>query len=217
MQRVVAALFLFCFAPCVVNAQTTNILDLRVGLKDQATYRLFEVFQIRGRWIAPDVGYIDFADARNYREWFIGAGYKPLISKYLTIANELYFVQAAGKASGNARYLQPWTGLFYTFTPKLGGEAAFFPYIPLDDAGRKQWVVERVKLEYAISSVLKAGAGYGAYQFGDNAWQNKPFLTTTITPAQGKFGGLELWLQKLPGGKVQAQFRYELVRTGNKK
>ena len=209
------------FVAPVASAQTTTIIDARVGVTDEspyaATYHLVEVFQFHGRWIVPDVGYIDFADAKHYREWFVGAGYKLLVTKYVTVAEELYFVQAAGPESESAKYLQLWTGVFYTFTSKFGGETAFFPYIPLNRAGRKQWVLERTKLEYAFIPALKVGAGYGAYQLGDELWQHKPFVTTTLAPVGGKFGSLELWYQWLPDGKGQVQIRYEVVRITTKK
>jgi len=90
--------------------------------------------------------------------------------------------------------------------PKLGGEVVYFPYLPLNKAGRMQHVLERAKLEYSFKH-FKAGGGYGAYQFGDSPWQNKPFITSTLKC--GRFGNLELWLQKMPRGNPQVQVRYE--------
>jgi len=198
------------------SAQTKTVVDARMGVQgDKATYHLVEAFQVRGRWIVPDIGYIDFADS-DYREWFIGAGYRTLVTDRVIIANEVYFVESAGPDSRGARYLQLWTGVFYDFTSKLGGEAVFFPYIPLNDSGRKQWVIERAKLEYTIISWMKSGAGYGAYRFDDKKWEHKPFVTVTVTPFSGKFGSLELWYQKLPEGKSQAQLRYKLVHINKK-
>ena len=46
-----------------------------------------------------------------------------------------------------------------------------------------------------------------AYQYLHQAWQNKPFVTTTLST---KVGAFEFWLQKLPGGS-QLQLRYQLV------
>jgi len=63
-------------------------------VRPEATYNFVEAFQVRDRWIFPDVGYIDFSDTRKYREWFVGGGYKPLVTKHVTIAEEVYFVQA---------------------------------------------------------------------------------------------------------------------------
>ncbi|OGI63250.1 hypothetical protein A2818_01755 [Candidatus Nomurabacteria bacterium RIFCSPHIGHO2_01_FULL_40_12] len=213
MKTCVFALVFVLSQVSFINGQTTTVVDARVGVKDgEATYRYVDAFQVHGRWIVPDVGYIDFGETKHYREWFVGTGYKPLVTKHVTIANEVYFVQSAGMVSGNAKYVQLWTGIFYQFTPKLGGETVFFPYVSLDDAGRKQWVVERAKLEYKVVLSLKLGGGYGAYQFGDKEWQHKPFITTTLTPAKGKFGSFEIWLQKLPKGN-QIQLRYELVKN----
>ena len=214
---VFAALFLSVVLVSLVSAQTTTIADARIGISNTTTYRYVEVFQVEGRWIFPDIGYIDFADAKRYGEWFVGAGFKSVMTKHVTVAHEVYFVRSVGSASGDAKYTQVWTGIFYTFTDKLGGEAAFFPYIPLNSAATKQWVVERIKLEYSFTPAFKAGAGYGAYQFGNGEWQNRPFITTTVTPAGGKFGSFELWYQKLPNGKSQIQVRYELAHVSKKK
>lgn len=214
MQHILLVLSLMGIFASSANAQTTTIVDLRTGVQPKATYHYAEVFQVRGRWIVPDVGYIDFADAKQYREWFVGAGYNVWVTKRVTITNELYFVLTDGFLSGNTKYIQPWTGIFYTLTPRLGGETVIFPYIPLNDSSRKQWVVERAKLEYALTSLFKVGAGYGAYQFGDSEWQHKPFITGTITPFSGRYGRLEFWYQRLSGDKTQMQVRYKLVHSG---
>lgn len=182
----------------------------RTGVQDNAktTYRFVEVFQQRGRWIFPDGGYIDFADAGKYREIFLGAGAVLYNSKRLTVIEEGYIDKATGPASGGATYFQPWTLVGYRITPKLGSEVVYFPYLPLNKAGRIQHVIERAKLEYDFKH-LKVGGGYGAYQFGDNAWQNKPFITTTLKG--GRLGNLELWLQRMPSDHAQLQVRYAKI------
>ena len=166
-----------------------------------------ETFQVRGRWVFPDLGYIDFGKS-DYKELFVGAGATLVSSKHLTLIEEGYFVQAVGSTSGDARYFQPWTYIGWNIAPKLGGEAVYFPYLPLNKAGRIQHVLERAKMEYDFKH-WKLGAGYAAYQFGDGEWQNKPFITTTLKA--GKLGNLEIWLQKMPTKTAQVQVRYAKV------
>ena len=192
------------------------IVDVRTGVRPERTYNLVEGFLVHNRLIVPDVGYIDFGDGKNYREWFAGGGYKVFASKNLTVIEEVYIAFASGPESGGAVYFWPWTGINFTLSPKLGGEAVIFPYIPLNKAGTGQWVVERIKLEYTLSPLFKFGGGYGAYQFGDDRWQHRPFITATITPFGGKFGSFEAWLQKFADG-AQIQGRYEIAITSKKK
>ena len=63
-----------------------------------------EFFQIRKRWIYPDIGYVDFAHG-NYREFFIGGGRTLIDNKIATWDQELLYVQATGPAAASARYL----------------------------------------------------------------------------------------------------------------
>ncbi|MEK7583480.1 MAG: hypothetical protein AAB483_03730 [Patescibacteria group bacterium] len=214
MQRFLTVLG-FLLASTYASAQINTVVDLRLGMRDQVTYRYAEVFQVRDRWIFPDIGYVDFG-GNDYREFFVGGGRKLFVSKPLTVIEILYFEQATGSAGDNARWLIPWTLLAYEFHPRLGGEAVFFPYLPLNEAGRIQYVVDHATLQYSFSDIFKAGVGYGAYQFGDDQWQHKPFVIGTLTPAQGKFGSFEAWLQKLPDGKAQIQFRYKIVHKTRK-
>ena len=192
------------------TAPTTTIFVARTGQRLDSprigTYHYLELFQLRGKWIFPDVGYIDFAQG-NYREVFVGAGRTLHDSKRVTLAEELYFVQALGPAAKNARYLQTWTMLQIRFTPKFTSETVYFPYLPLNHSARIQHVIERSKFEYTLKKSWKLGVGYGGYKFGSAEWQHKPFLTTTVSTRAGDF---EFWLQKMPGG-AQVQLRYKLV------
>lgn len=199
----------------VSSASSQTILDLRVGMQDRATLHLANLVRVREPWVY-EVGYIDFGSS-DYREAWIGGGYRWNLGDNIFVQGELLFAHAFGPAAEGATYLQPFSLIHADLTDKLAGEIVYFPYLPLDDAGTVQHVLERVKLEYAISSVIKAGGGYGGYQFGNERWQHKPFLTTTVTPAGGKYGSLEFWIQRLPGGDIQTQFRYELVKIGKKK
>jgi hypothetical protein len=165
-----------------------------------------EFFQARGDWILPDFGSLDFYHG-NYREFFVGTGRTLHKSKTVTWLEELYFAQATGSAANSARYLWPWTLVDVRFTSQLTSEVVYFPYVPLNHSAHFQHVLERAKVEYAPSRTWKFGAGYGAYQYGGQPWQHKPFVTTTIST---KVGSFESWLQKMPGGG-QVQLRYQLV------
>lgn len=213
MRKLIGLFFFIIFASfssIAVAQDTQTFVVARTGVQDDAksTYRYAEVFQQRGRWIFPDVGYIDFVDAKQYREYFVGAGAVLFTSKRITIIEEGYLDKAAGPASGGALYFQPWTLVAVTVTPKLSGEVVYFPYLPLNKAARIQHVLERAKLEYDFKH-FKIGAGYGAYQYGDGPWTNRPLVTTTLKG--GHLGDLELWLQRMPGDHVQLQVRYAKI------
>lgn len=188
---------------------TSTIVLARTGLRLDSphveTYHYLEVLQLRGKWVYPDIGYIDFG-RNNYREVFAGAGGTLHDSKRMTLFGVLFFDQTSGPAGRSARYLMPWTMLQFRFTPKFTNETVYFVYLPLNDSARIQQVPERTKFEYALKKPWKVGAGYGGYKYGDAGWQHKPFVTTTISTRAGAF---ELWLQKMPGG-AQVQFRYML-------
>jgi hypothetical protein len=178
----------------------------RIDVPHVGTFHYLQFLQMRGKWIVPDIGYIDFATA-NYRELFLGGGRTLVERKKLMLAEELYFVQATGPAAGSARYLWPWTLLQLHFTPKFGSETVYFPYLPLNRPARVQHVLDRSKFEYALTKSVKIGAGYAGYKYGDLPWQSRPFLTTTVSTRAGAF---EFWLQRMPDG-AQAQIRYTFV------
>jgi hypothetical protein len=167
-----------------------------------------EFFQIRKKWIYPDIGYVDFAHG-NYREFFIGGGRTLIDNKIATWDQELLYVQATGPAAASARYLQPWSMLRVRFTPKFTSETVYFAYFPLNDSAHIHHVLERAKFEYALKKHWKIGAGYAGVKFPGVPLVNKPLLTTTISTKAGAF---ELWLQKIPGGE-QIEFRYALIHV----
>ncbi|MEY4731596.1 MAG: hypothetical protein RL681_542 [Candidatus Parcubacteria bacterium] len=191
---------------------TTTIVTARMAERlDKphiGTYHFFEVFQLRGRWIVPDVGYVDFG-RNDYRELFTGAGYTLHDGKRVTMIEEFYFVQGTGPAADGAAYLQPWTLLQGRLTKKFAAEAVYFLYVPLTDSASVQHVIERAKLEYSFQKPWKVGMGYAAYKPEGVAWKHKPFLTVSVKTRAGAF---EFWLQKVPGG-AQVQARYKLVHT----
>jgi hypothetical protein len=169
-----------------------------------------EFFQIRKKWIYPDIGYVDFAHG-NYREFFIGGGRTLYDGKFATWDQELLYVPTAGPTAANAQYLQPWSMLRVRFTPRFTNETVYFIYFPLNDSARFHQVLERAKFEYRFKKRWKIGAGYAGSKFAGAAWINKPLITTTISTRAGAF---ELWLQKIPAGE-QLELRYALVHTSH--
>ena len=175
-----------------------------------AIIHYLEFFQIRKKWIYPDIGYVDFGHG-NYREFFIGGGRTLIDNKIATWDQELLYVQATGPIAGSAGYLQPWTMLRVRMIPKLTSETVYFLYFPLNDSARFHQVIERAKLEYAVKKRWKIGAGYAGTRPVGGHWLNKPFITTTISTGAGAF---EIWLQKIPAGE-QIEIRYALVHTSH--
>jgi hypothetical protein len=172
-----------------------------------ATIHYLEFLQIRGKWIYPDIGYIDFGHG-NYHEFYIGGGRTLFDNKYASFDQELLYVGTWGPAAASAKYLQPWSMLRVRFTPKFTNETVYFLYLPINDAGRFHHVLERAKFEYAVKRRWKIGAGYAGVQLPGATWINKPLLTTTIST---KAGALEFWLQRIPSG-AQVEVRYALIR-----
>jgi hypothetical protein len=190
------------------SAQEAPAVDTHVIARtatDQGTYHYAQVFQQRGKWIVPDVGYIDFNQFDEYREVWVGAGGVLLDTTHLSVIGEGHVVKALGPSSAGALYLQPWVLAAYHLTQRLGGDAVYFPYLPLNDAGRGQHVLERAKLEYDFGRI-KFGGGYAGLKSGTSAWKSKPFVTATIKA--GSIGAIELWLQQLPGDRLTVHVRY---------
>jgi hypothetical protein len=183
----------------------TETLVLARTATDQGTYHFAEVLQTRGRWIVPDVGYIDFNHASEYREFFAGIGRIVAQGGRLTLWETAYVAKSGGTASGGALYLQPYTLAAYRLTEKITADAVYFPYIPLDREGHVQHVFQRAKIERDFAHV-KVGVGYGANKPAVGPWRHKPFATTTIKIGRG--GSVELWLQRLPDHEATLQVRY---------
>ena len=98
--------------------------------------------------------------------------------------------------------------LQFRITPKLDGEAVYFPYAPLNSTAVVEHILDRVKLEYKFQKHWKIGAGYSGKHIENKPWVNKPFLTTTLMTRGGDF---ELWVQRLPQNIFQIELRYKLV------
>jgi len=198
--------------PAPTPMPTTSIFLARTGQNLQApftgTYHLAEFLQIRGKWLLPDMGYVDFA-TNNYREFFGGGGWTFVNGKRATLTGEGFFVQDTGPAAHSARYLWGNPILNVRFTPKFTWQTGYLSYIPLNRAGTFQQVLERSKLEYAFTKSVKAGGGYAAYEKVGKPVQNKPFGTVTFSTHAGS---LELWCQHVPRG-AQVQARYVFAHT----
>ena len=198
-------LVVFLLISCALFAQekTETFVIARTAIGNNA-YNLVEVFQGRGRWIFPDVGYIDFNDANKYREIFIGGGGILYKSKNAILIHEVYLDQATGPLAASALYFQPWTLFSFQISEKVSWETVYFPYFPLNKAGRVQHVLERSKVERDFKH-WKLGLGYSGYQFAYNDWDHKPFFTTTLKTRAGEF---EFWFQRVPNNHGQLQMRY---------
>jgi hypothetical protein len=194
------------------DAPTKSFLLARTGESLTAPYiatiHYFEFFQVRKKWVYPDIGYVDFGKG-NYREFFIGGGRTLYDGKFASWDQELMYDQATGPAARSARYLQPYAIFRVYFTPKFRNETDYFLYLPLNDSARIHFVLERAKFEYSLAKKWKIGAGYAGNKFPGVPWVKKPFISTTISTRAGAF---EFWLQKIPGG-AQVQIRYALVHT----
>jgi hypothetical protein len=201
-----AALTLCGAAP--VSAQVT-VAIARVAFKDVTTQRFAEVLhESANGWIFPDIGYVDFG-GKVYREFFAGIGRTLRRTPRLTLVGTVYYQQAAGPASGAARYLVPWVLVNCRPHARVQCEAVYFPYLPLTARAQVQHVLERAKLEYSLVPQLRVGAGYSAFHTRGIAWQNRPFLTATVSPP--RVGDVEVWVQHAPGRGVQLQLRYMRV------
>jgi hypothetical protein len=190
----------------------TSIFLARTGQNLQApytgTYHAIELFQVRGKWIYPDVGYVDCA-TNTYREFFMGGGRTLASGKKATLVGEGYFIQDAGPDAKNARYLWANPILDVLFAPKLAWETSYFTYIPLNHSAYFQQMIERSKLEYAIARSVTAGGGYSAYEKPGDSWKNQPFGTVTF---KTRAGSMEFWIQRMPQG-AQVQARYLFTHT----
>ena len=193
--------------------KTTTIVMARWGERAESdginNYHFTEAFQVRRGWIYPDIGYVDFGH-NNYREFFVGGGDTFYKGAHFTAIGELFYEQGLGPAARSARWIVPWTELQYRITPKLGGEIVYFAYAPLNSTAKVEHIFDRGKLEYRIRSRWKIGAGYSGKIIENSAWQNKPFLTTTLSTSAGDF---EFWLQRLPQNAIQIQVRYKLIHV----
>jgi hypothetical protein len=200
-------------APQQFSSPVQDIVILRTGEQFQAphviTYHLVEIAQQRGKWLVPDFGAIDYGKG-NFRELFIGGGPIYHYGKMVTYNQELFFAQdnPAQRLTGRATF---GPGRSSTSSSLPGSPPRLSPTlcIPLNRAAYMQYDLDRAKLEYAVSRRLIAGGGLSLAKNAGHPWENKSFITTTVSTRHGTF---EFWLQKTPGGG-QIQMRYQLVHT----
>jgi hypothetical protein len=178
----------------------------RMGMENAATYRYAEVYTTFGRWIGPDVFWIDYGHS-NFGEVAGGGGYIFEERKHFLLIGEVYADQAVGSAARSETSIVPWL-LVAGSLPKHEewvGEIVYFPYLPVTKGAHIQQVLEHAKLEREFRR-FKIGGGYGAYQFANGPWSNRPFVTVTLKTK--KLGNLEFWVQRMPQNDVQLQIRY---------
>ena len=185
-----------------------TVLLLRTAT-DRGAYHYAEVIHERGRLVPFDLGYIDFDNPTQYREMWLGGGFKPIVSPRASLTVEGFLAGAYGAHGDGALYFQPFFLGNARLAPNVLLESVYFAYVPLNDAGHAQHLLERAKVEYDWPR-FKLGAGYGAYQPGGGAaWQHRPFVTATIkAPPVGNF---ELWLQRLQDDHFTVQIRFARV------
>lgn len=193
--------------PVRAQEPAVTVLLLRTAT-DRGAYHYAEVIHERGRLVPLDVGYIDFDNPKLYREMWIGGGARVIATSRASLTAEGFLAKPFGEHAGGALYFQPFFLGTYRLAPKILAESVYFAYVPLNDAGHAQHLLERAKVEYDFAR-FRLGAGYGAYKFSDTAWQHKPFITATVkAPPVGNF---EFWLQRLQDDHFTVQIRYAKV------
>lgn len=195
-----------------IQVHTKDIFVVRAGEQLQTphilTYRVFEWEHMRGRWIAPDLGYYDSGYGQD-QVWIAGGGAVLTDKSRIELEQEIYLSQEAGSQSQNRRSLWLWSELNLQLSRRLSAQVAVYPTIPLDQAQRWGYDIDRAKIEWRTNQHWIVGAGYNAGICNKRTWQNRPFLTVT---RNSSVGNVEMWLQSVPGG-AQLQLRYMLVRT----
>ena len=204
---IVALLLAAMVVPARAQAQSETIVLLRTAT-DRGAYHYAEVIHERGRFIPFDVGHFDFDHPQQYRELWIGGGGVPIETPKGSLVAEGFVTKAFGEHANGALYLQPFLIGHYRVAPTVVAEAVYLGYVPLNDAGQVQHLLERAKVEYDAAR-FKVGAGYAAYKAAHQPLRNKPFITATLKA--GSLGNFEGWLQRLPGNHVTVQLRYAKV------
>lgn len=173
------------------------------------TYHVVEWIELRGRWIAPDLGYYDNGYGKD-QIWFAAAGAEMVRRPRFEWSQEIYLTQEAGPEAHNQRSVWIWPVFDARLWKKLSTEVVPYPTIPLNKAQRWGLNVDRAKLEWTANGRWRGGVGYSGGIGSDRTWQSMPFVTATRTTRAGSF---ECWIERMPGG-AQVQLRYMLVRGG---
>lgn len=175
----------------------------------QLAFRMTEYSLQRGRWILPDFGYYDIG-ALNDRVLFTGVGAELVHTDHVTWTQVLYAAQESGSAAHHERTVWVWPVVDARLPRHFTFQTALYPTVPLNQAARWGFDIERAKVEHRIRPYLKAGAGYSACVGANTSWTSKPFATATVL---SRAGAWEFWLQRVPGG-AQVQLRFSLSRKG---
>ena len=207
LAAIVWLLLLAAAAPARAQTQGETIVLLRTAT-DRGAYHYAEVFYERGRFIPFDIGHFDFDHPKQYRELWIGGGGVPIETPKGSLVAEGFITKALGEHAGGAWYLQPFFIGTYRPSPTVVAEAVYLGWVPVDDAGFAQHLLERAKLEYNAAR-FKVGAGYAMYKATEEPARHKPFVTVTFKA--GSLGNFECWLQRLPGNHATVQLRYAKV------
>lgn len=207
LAPIVLLLLAAAVVPARAQAQSETIVLLRTAT-DRGAYHYAEVFQERGRFIPWDIGHIDFDHPRQYREFWIGGGGVPIETPKGSLVAEGFITKALGEHADSALYFQPFFIGTYRPFPTVVTEAVYLGYVPLNEAGFAQHLLERAKAEYDAPR-FKVGAGYSVYKPADGPARHKPFVTATFKA--GSLGNFECWLQRLPGNHATLQLRYAKV------
>jgi hypothetical protein len=194
------------------ESQRRFMLLARTGWDGEFTYRHLQGIFSRDRWVLLDAGYIDFGSATEYRELWVGGGAVVHRSERPLVIFEAFIAKAFGSHALGEIYLQPWVLLQYRVSDRIASELVLFQYVPLNHHGIRQYVLDRLKLEYDLQR-WRLGVGYAGQKIGSEDWKHCPFLTTSFNVYEAS--SLEFWLQRLPddrkGSRVQGQIRYTLA------
>ena len=79
---------------------------------------------------------------------WIGGGGVPFEGRRGFLITEGFLARAFGEHANGALYFQPYFLGSYRLAPSVPLEASYLAYVPLNDAGRAQHLLEHVKLEY---------------------------------------------------------------------
>jgi hypothetical protein len=186
--------------------QTTVFLRTSAARNGQF-FNFSEATVDNGRWIALDIGWLNFGKL-GYGEVFGGGGRIQPVGEKAQIIAELYFDRSYGPLSDHANYILTYVAPSYSLGKGWSADAAVFPYLPIDHKGSFQLVVDYAALRKQLNTHLQVSAGYAAYKFGSTALVNKEFGSFTLLSQH--HGSLETMLLHVPGlpGGFGVEFRY---------
>ncbi len=199
------------FAQEATDKPTTTI-DFRGGTwKHGEFYEITELVHTRGR-LEPKIAVRLFSsphDERDEKEVTLGFGFELFKGEKYVLSQDVLVSRAWTKTGETATYLQPVVRASVELHEKLWVELMGFPYVPLGH-GDLQWVLERARATYKITSFLGLVGGMGATEL-PGSWSHTPLADIVVMPAGGKYGSLEVGYQ---GG---LQIRYVVAMSRHHK